>query len=169
MIRKGTIKDQNDILSIYDDAKAFIRSYNSPQWQDGYPNIDTFNDDLKNNRLYVYEIDGKVVACASFYNYEKDYEEIFDGNWLTDGSSYMAVHTIATLNSYRGKGIVKQFFTYLFQNFDASSIRIDTHELNTPMIKMLTKNGFQYCGIVYLGEHKDKKRLAFERLKWWNI
>ena len=77
----------------------------------------------------------------------------------------MAVHTIATLNSYRGKGIVKQFFTYLFQNFDASSIRIDTHELNTPMIKMLTKNDFQYCGIVYLGENKDKKRLAFERLK----
>ena len=71
MIRKGTIKDQNDILAIYNDAKAFIRSYNSPQWQDGYPNIDTFNDDLKNNRLYVYETDGKVVACASFYNYEK--------------------------------------------------------------------------------------------------
>lgn len=165
MIRKALLKDQDDILKIYDDAKAFIKSYNSPQWQDGYPNIETFIDDLKNERLYVYDIDGTAVACASFYHYEKDYEDIYEGNWLTDGTNYMAVHTIATLDSYRGHGISKQFFDYLFENFEASSIRIDTHELNKPMIKILTKVGFEYCGIVYLGEKKDKKRLAFERLR----
>lgn len=165
MIRLGTIIDKNSVLSIYEDAKTFIRSYDSPQWQNGYPNLDTFNNDLQNNRLYVYEIDNKVVACASFYQYDNDYDQIYEGNWLTSDTKYIAIHTIATLKDYHGQGISNKFFNYVFDNFDINSIRIDTHELNIPMIKMLTKSGFHYCGIVYLGNKLENKRLAFERLK----
>lgn len=164
MIRKGTINDKNAVLKIYEDAKAFIRSYNSPQWQAGYPNLETFENDLKHQRLHVCELDGKVVACASFHNYDMGYDEIFDGKWLTNGK-YIAVHTIAILKDYHGQGISEQFFRYVFDNYDTNSIRIDTHELNQPMIKMLTRVGFQYCGIVFLGENKELKRLAFERLR----
>ncbi|MGI6781632.1 MAG: GNAT family N-acetyltransferase [Acholeplasmataceae bacterium] len=165
MIRKGLFKDKAEVLAIYEDAKTFIKSYNSPQWQDGYPNLDTFNNDIKNNRLYVYEIDGRVVACASFYNYETDYDKIYDGKWLTNDNNYLAIHTIAILKDFRGLGISNQFFEYAFNHFPISSIRIDTHELNIPMIKMLKKFEFKYCGIIYLkGKTKDK-RLAFERLR----
>lgn len=165
MIRKGTIKDRDQILKIYNDAKDFINSYNSPQWQDGYPNLDTFLSDVKNDRLYVYEIGDLVVACASFHHYDQDYNEIYDGSWLTSSNNYIAVHTIAVLREFHGKGISNQFFEYAFDNFPIDSIRIDTHEQNVPMIKMLNRVGFHYCGVVYLRIKKDNKRLAFERLR----
>ena len=44
---------------------------------------------------------------------------------------------------------------------NAESIRIDTHRDNIPMQKMLNKNGFIYCGIIYLLDGKE--RFAFEK------
>ncbi|HBN29292.1 MAG TPA: GNAT family N-acetyltransferase, partial [Clostridiaceae bacterium] len=41
------------------------------------------------------------------------------------------------------------------------SIKIDTHRENKSMQRLLKKNGFEYCGIIYL---KDKsERIAFEK------
>ena len=165
MIRKAHHNDLDQVLRIYEEAKQFIKSYNSPQWQDGYPNLDTFYDDLSNERLHVFENNQKVVACASFYNDEKDYDVIYEGQWLTKSNNYMAVHTIAVLNSYLGRGIAKKFFDYIFNKYRVNSIRIDTHELNVPMMKMLEKNGFVYCGIIYLNNDKNHKRLAYERIR----
>lgn len=42
------------------------------------------------------------------------------------------------------------------------SIKVDTHENNKPMQRLLEKLGYEYCGIIYL-ENGDK-RVAFEKL-----
>ena len=42
------------------------------------------------------------------------------------------------------------------------SLRIDTHEGNLAMRKMLAKNGFVYCGVIYLAG--GDKRVAYERI-----
>ena len=44
---------------------------------------------------------------------------------------------------------------------NAASIRVDTHRDNLPMQRMLQKNGFIYCGIIYLADGKE--RFAFEK------
>ena len=43
-----------------------------------------------------------------------------------------------------------------------TSIKIDTHEDNEPMRRSLIKNGFDYCGIIYLTD--GNKRVAYEKL-----
>ena len=42
-------------------------------------------------------------------------------------------------------------------------LRIDTHEDNIPMQKLLEKNNFVKCGIIYVGENKSP-RIAFEKI-----
>ena len=42
MIRKGNLRDISSVLRIYEDAKSLLNHINSPQWQSGYPNADTF-------------------------------------------------------------------------------------------------------------------------------
>lgn len=42
------------------------------------------------------------------------------------------------------------------------SIKVDTHEDNRSMQRFLQKNGFVYCGVIYLQD--GSKRLAFEKL-----
>lgn len=41
------------------------------------------------------------------------------------------------------------------------SIKIDTHEENISMQRLLKKNKFQYRGVIYLED--GNKRIAFER------
>ena len=65
MIRKAELKDLNQVLKIYNDAKEYIKTYNSPQWQEGYPNKESFLIDLKNKELYVNEVNGEIVAVAT--------------------------------------------------------------------------------------------------------
>jgi RimJ/RimL family protein N-acetyltransferase len=43
-----------------------------------------------------------------------------------------------------------------------NSIRVDTHKENKSMQKLLKKNGFTYCGIIYLVDGNE--RAAFEKL-----
>jgi len=42
------------------------------------------------------------------------------------------------------------------------SIRVDTHRDNKSMLKMLSNNGYTYCGIIYL--ETGSERLAFEKI-----
>ena len=41
------------------------------------------------------------------------------------------------------------------------NLKIDTHRDNYPMQKSLKKNGFEYCGIIYLADGNE--RLAFQK------
>ena len=41
------------------------------------------------------------------------------------------------------------------------NIKIDTHEDNLIMQKLLEKNSFKYCGVIYLLD--GSKRIAFEK------
>lgn len=162
MIRKATINDKPQVLKIYKEAQEFIKSYNSPQWQDGYPNEKSFIKDIKHGTIYVNEIDNVIVGVATFLDYEKTYE-VIDGKWLND-EDYIVIHRIATTTSKLGKGHAKDFIDYLENELNVKNIKIDTHELNEPMKRFLTKNGFIYCGIIYLENPHDKVRLAYQKV-----
>ena len=98
---------------------------------------------------------------------EPTYYKIFDGNWITgnDFKNYMAIHRVAVSVSSRGKGVSTEIINYsetLARENGRSSLRIDTHEGNIVMRKMLEKHGFVYCGIIYLED--GESRVAYEKL-----
>jgi len=42
------------------------------------------------------------------------------------------------------------------------SIKIDTHEQNISMQRLLDKNGFQYCGVIFVADQSP--RVAYEKI-----
>lgn len=158
IIAKATSNDIEDIIKIVDQAKVFLKDNNINQWQDGYPNKETFLKDLNNNNLYVVKDDKKIIAVFVLTDYDSNYDEIYDGKWNSD-KSYVAVHRIAIGNNYKGKGVAKFIFDFVKNNH--LYIRVDTHKDNKSMQKCLLKNGFKYCGIIYLNRD-GSSRLAFD-------
>ena len=68
----------------------------------------------------------------------------------------------------KGKNYASYILEYIYQQALSQHIhalRVDTHEDNLSMQHMLLKNGFTYCGIIYLESCKDlkHKRLAYEK------
>ncbi|MBP5210779.1 MAG: GNAT family N-acetyltransferase, partial [Bacteroidales bacterium] len=64
MIRKATLKDIDSIMRIVAQAQRRLHSAGVAQWQDGYPSIPIFENDIAGGNCYVAEVDGKIVCFA---------------------------------------------------------------------------------------------------------
>lgn len=92
---------------------------------------------------------------------EPAYEKI-EGDWLSD-IPYVVVHRLAVDPSRRGQGYGRIFLESV-ETFAAGngigSFRIDTNHDNTEMLSILSRLGFEYCGLI----HDHGERMAYEKL-----
>jgi len=166
-IRKSEKKDINELLGIFDEARMTIARLGIDQWQNGYPSRDVIEEDISAGQSYACELDGKLVGTfVILTDGEPSYDAIFDGKWRTgDGRNYLAIHRVAIRVASRGTGISSAIIAYaknLAKEMGRASLRIDTHEGNAVMRRMLEKNGFEYCGNIFL--ETGDIRVAYEKV-----
>ena len=164
-IRLAEKKDIDIIMQIIADARESIGRLGIDQWQYGYPTRDIVKEDIVLERSFVaIESDEICATFALMLHGEPTYKKIYCGSWIGDGE-YLALHRIAIESSHRGKGIAEKIVEFLSEYSKEngySSIRVDTHQGNLPMRKMLEKNGFEYCGTIHLLDGQE--RVAYEKL-----
>ncbi|GAA3749855.1 MULTISPECIES: GNAT family N-acetyltransferase [Flavobacterium] len=162
VLRKAVLSEVPAIWEILQDAIEQRRLDGSTQWQDGYPNELSIKNDIENGYGYVFTEDESILAYAAIiFDKEPAYENI-EGKWLTDGN-YTVVHRVAVSKLAKGKGIA----TKLFESIESLSvenkiysIKVDTNFDNTPMLKILDRLKYTYCGEVYF---RGSARKAFEK------
>ena len=160
IIRLAELREKDEILSIYDSARVFMRESGNPnQWAGKYPDEDTVVRDIEKEKLYVCTENNDILAVF-FYTVGIDptYLKIYDGKWVND-KPYGVIHRIAVSDNARGKGVAKVCFDFAYDK--CGNVRIDTHRDNIPMQRALEKNGFTRCGIIYLANGDE--RIAFQR------
>lgn len=161
MIRKATVEDIHDVMSIFDEAReTMVASGNPTQWPQSYPAKSTIEDDITSGTGYVMEEDGKNVAYFAFKpSPDPTYLTIYDGAWTDADSPYFVIHRIAGRRNTHG--VFRKVLDYCFTQ--TGNIRIDTHRDNTIMQHLLEKYGFAYCGIIHL--LNGEERLAYQKKK----
>jgi len=163
ILRKAVPSELPAIWEIIRYAIEQRRLDGSRQWQDGYPNEASIQTDLDNGHAYVVADDGQLLAYAAIiFDKEPAYEAI-EGKWLSDGA-YVVVHRVATSKQAKGKGIATWFFQKLEElsmQHRVFSIKVDTNFDNGPMLHILSKLGYTYCGEVYF---RGAARKAFEKV-----
>lgn len=163
-IRKTEIGDIPAVLAVFENARAGMKAAGIPQWSGSYPGKEDVLKDIADGSSYVVCI-GETVAATACIRFEEDpnYLEI-DGHWLQSGP-YGVIHRIAAAENRKRQGcasLLLQYALSLAAEKGASHLRIDTHEKNIPMRTWIAKNGFSYCGIVYM-KSDGTPRLAFCR------
>lgn len=163
MLRNANTTDLPAIWEIIQYAIEQRRKDGSDQWQDGYPNETTIQNDLDNGNGYVLEEDGIIqLYAAIIFEKEPAYENI-QGKWLTN-NDYIVLHRIAASPIAKGKGTavkLLQLTEELCIKKNIYSIKIDTNFDNLPMLKILDKMGYTYCGEVFF---RGSPRKAFEKV-----
>lgn len=164
IIRKATTLDIKKILRIVEDARVQIKALGFKQWTDDYPNHETFKKDILNNELYVIVYDKEIAGMMALVkSINLDYNKI-DGKWLSN-AKYYTIHRLAIKKEYRHLKLAQELFNYAYKIAlnDSVNLRIDTHPKNVPMINLITKMGYTYCGkITLLNEKTEPLRLAYE-------
>ncbi|NLY68095.1 MAG: GNAT family N-acetyltransferase [Tissierellia bacterium] len=163
--RKAKESDIDSIMNIIKQAQDYFKEAGIDQWQNNYPNIETIKNDIEKGYGYVLVNDGEVVGTVAVsFDGERTYENIYEGNWISN-LDYAVVHRLAIDNRYKGQGlasVIMKSIEEMCLKRNVHSIRIDTHQDNKSMQRLIEKNGFKYCGIIYLAD--TSKRLAYEKL-----
>jgi len=157
-IRRSTPADMATIQDIYAAARDFMRgSGNGTQWKDDYPPAEfVVRDCTADGHGYVCEEGGRVLGVFYFHIEEEPTYAHIDGAWPND-EPYGVVHRIAVRRDTKGVG------THCLQwaLAQCGNLRIDTHRDNAPMLTLLRKLGFAYCGVVWVHEGTSA-RVAFQ-------
>ncbi|EAQ41362.1 GNAT family N-acetyltransferase [Polaribacter sp. MED152] len=167
-IRPSTLNDVAQIMVIINDAKTYLASQNIDQWQNGYPNAEQVENDIKKGESFVVVNDDNTIMATSMFTLRKEptYKQILEGNWLiSEDEVYGVVHRMAIKKEYRKLGLATFLFDEFHQqlkNQNIKSLKIDTHENNIGMQSLIKKLGYKYCGIIYTSY--NAKRLAFEKV-----
>ena len=163
ILKKAGFSDKQVIWDILQQAIEQRKSDGSEQWQDGYPNEQTVHDDITNGDAYVLVDNNETVAYAAIiFGVEPAYNDI-KGSWLTHGD-YVVVHRVATSNAAKGKGAGTRLFKEIEDLSLAQkvySIKVDTNFDNVPMLKILDKLNYTYCGEIFFS---GAPRKAYEKV-----
>ncbi len=164
--RRTEERDLDAVIEIVDAAKEYLRMQGIPQWQDGYPNRESFYKDIEREISYVLEENGKILGTIAIdLEGDRNYNWIYEGNWLSEKQPYAAIHRVAVDAERKGSGLAGKMIeeaVKLCLEKGIFSIKNDTHRLNQSMQRMLVKNGFVRCGIIYL--ENGEERIGFERI-----
>ena len=165
---KVTKEDLPKVMEITASAKKLLKSNGSLQWQQGYPNEETFLNDIKNGNLYGLYEDNELMGYGAYIvGKDLNYVEINEGKWeIPANDKDMAIHRVAVDENSHGKKYGVKILEYGIKHakkFGCLTVKVDTHKKNIPMQKCITKSGFKYRGIVrILTEKLDYLRLAYE-------
>jgi len=159
-IRPSTISDIAVMQEIFAEAKVKMRaSGNMRQWTGKYPSDNILAQDIERGFSYVVKDGEQVVATFVLAICEDPtYKKIYGGEWVDNQKPYGTIHRIASRQGTHG--IMREVLRWAFGQID--NIRIDTHRDNLPMIHLLEKHGFKYCGIIYL--LNGDERLAYQKI-----
>ncbi|MDX1447008.1 GNAT family N-acetyltransferase [Lishizhenia sp.] len=166
-IIKATPQHLDAILEIIGHAQNYLASLHIDQWQNGYPNEDRILEDIQLQSSYLLLNEPHQIMATAMFTTESEptYQNI-EGEWITqDNAKYGVIHRMAVHNDFRKTGAARRLFNYFeneLKHKGINSMRIDTHEDNKGMQRLLLKNDYQYCGVIYLTD--GAKRLAYEKI-----
>lgn len=156
-VRKACMEDLDKILEIYAVARRFMADNgNAGQWGTTHPAKTLLETDIQKGQLFVICQDTSVCGVFAFILGEDPTYGYIDGQWHHQ-KPYGTIHRIAGNGTI--KGILAAAVAYC--TCRADYLRIDTHKNNYIMQKAVAKQGFRYCGVIYL-ENGDP-RLAYDR------
>ena len=161
--RKAITQEIPQIWAIIQKAIQRRKADGSKQWQDGYPNEESIQEDVENEVGFVLTDGENIIGySAVLINDEPEYANI-EGKWLTDGD-FVVYHRVAIAEEYLGKGFAKMMIENIHQYAIENSIysvRADTNFDNHAMLKIFNDLGYSYCGEVYF---RGSARRAFEKM-----
>ena len=159
-VRRAAPHELPKILSIYAAARQRMRESGNPhQWGDRHPSDDMVWNDIETGRCYLVMQGDKIAGVFYFAaGVDPTYREIFDGAW-PDDAPYGVIHRIAAAPDAHGVLAAATAFALT----QVEEVRIDTHSDNCIMQHALEKQGFTYCGTIYVADGTPRMAYAKRR------
>lgn len=120
-----------------------------PQWDEVYPNRQTFAGDIGERSLYGLAVDGTLAGIVTL-NGEQD-DEYANVAWQSDDPNPLVIHRLCVDPFHQGKGIAKALLDFSEDYARAHgyrTIRLDAFTLNPVSLTLYRARGYSERGVV---------------------
>jgi RimJ/RimL family protein N-acetyltransferase len=151
-LSKATLHDLPWIMDQIGACRVILSFHQSGQWQGSEPSLLTLQSDIQVGQYYVFKVANQFVGGTSIMHQEPAYEKLIRGAWLNQ-HPYLVLHRFFVAPVFHGKGyglLLLNAVEALGKKSGIFNFRLDTHEYNIPMKKLLLKAGYTMCGEVDL-------------------
>ena len=146
MIRLAQKSDLDRVLQITRLCAREMESRKVFQWNEHYPDRQSFVNDIRNSELYVYCI---KIWLLDVFQYVLSMDEVYRKvSWKTDGKNSVYIHRLAVDPKHQKQGIggkLMDFAENESKSDGIDSIRLDTFSQNT-----VNQNFYEARGYVKL-------------------
>lgn len=165
LIRKATKDDLDEVMLIIKACTKHMISKNIFQWNEKYPNIETFENDIGNENLYVLSLqNNELIGCVSITFEMDDFYKTID--WISPSKKNIYVHRLAVHPNNQGQGHAKIIMNFIekkgVDNL-CESIRLDTFSMNNKNNTLYTKLGYQKLGQIYFRDQSEMPFNCYEK------
>lgn len=146
------------VMDLLQQSREMMRANgNHSQWV-GYPTEEDILRDIQSgiSRLVI-ENETVVGTFALLTSPEPTYAYI-EGCWMDDLSPYGTIHRLARRKEVHG--MADTVFSWCEKQ--CATLRVDTHADNAPMLHILQRHGYTYCGVVFMEDGSPRK--AFQKM-----
>ena len=165
MIRKAKPADIVKIMTITQACAAYMISQNIYQWNEHYPKVNAFENDLERGELYVL-LDittGLIRGCITISTIKDgEYDDI---DWLTEDGHNYYIHRLAIHPDFQHQGKAKKLMDFaedLARQQNSLSVRLDTFSLNSRNQKFYENRGYQPLGNIFFPKQSEAPFYCYE-------
>lgn len=154
-IRLATAKDLDEVSALYDSLNLHLETnVNYAGWAIGrYPTMQTAQDALSENSLYVYEENLQILGTVILNSQQP--ESYRDASWSEDipAKQVLSVHTLAVHPKFLYRKIGEELLLFAEECAKRQNmlcIRLDTLLRNLPAARLYRRLGYKEAGVIDL-------------------
>ncbi|MGB0896566.1 MAG: GNAT family N-acetyltransferase [Flavobacteriaceae bacterium] len=149
-IHKAVLRDLPELVKVTQACAKAMISQGIYQWNDEYPSISAFQNDVALNQLWVLKNDDAIIGSVVISKVmDEEYSAI---QWLTPNRDNCYIHRLAVHPDYQGQGMAQQLMNFA-ENYAKkhkfASVRLDTFSQNARNNRFYQQRGYQKLGDVF--------------------
>ena len=165
MIRLAKKSDLDRVLQITRLCAREMESRKVFQWNEHYPDRQSFVNDINNSELYVYCIKDMAVGCVSICALmDEVYHKVA---WKTNGKNSVYVHRLAVDPKHQQQGIGSKLMDFVENESKLNgmkSIRLDTFSQNKVNQNFYEQRGYVKLEDIYFPLQSEHPFHCYELL-----
>ena len=165
MIRLAQKSDLDRVLQITRLCAREMESRKVFQWNQYYPDRQSFVNDIKSSELYVYCIKDMIIGCVSICSLmDEVYSKV---SWKTNGENSVYVHRLAVDPKHQQQGIGSKLMDFAENESKLNgieSIRLDTFSQNKVNQNFYEQRGYVKLEDIYFPLQSEHPFHCYELL-----
>ncbi|ALW84937.1 GCN5 family acetyltransferase [Hymenobacter sedentarius] len=161
--RRAALADVPAILALIRRVVPVMNASGNFQWSADYPNEAVFTEDVRQNHLWVAELDGAVAGVAAL-TMDQD-EEYAQADWDA-AEPALVTHRLAVDPAAQGRGVALALMAQAEKQAVAQglrTLRVDTNSENAATQRLFPKLGYRFAGEITLGFRPGLRFFCYEK------